>query len=163
MYCAHIYTDQRTPVQKFLDDHAKPAGLYMEHLAIDYFSVVPGAGSSPSLVGLSIKPRTKTLDGDTEIPITSSETVVLHLPTPPAIDWLAKLDYTTDSVWSLGTDAAGNSQVYTQKITSDPTTADKTTTIWYISVSDDGTSVLMKNLPVNDGSETYRKALEATY
>ncbi|KAK5489509.1 hypothetical protein LTR46_003486 [Exophiala xenobiotica] len=157
---------ERTPTQKFLDEHVKPEGLYMDHLAIDYFDVVAGHGDNASLVGLGLKPglmTTRSGFGTRTEPITPDETVYLHLSTPPGIDLLAKLDYTLDSVWSLQTDAFGNSQVYTKRVTSDSTTGDSITTFWYISVSDDGAGVIIRQLPANDGGETYSKALASTY
>jgi hypothetical protein len=103
----------------------------MDHLAIDDLDVVAGHGDNASLVGLSLKPGLMTRSagfGPSTKPITPDETIYLHLSTAPGIDLLAKLDYTLDSIWSLQTDAFGNSQVYTKTVTSGSDTGDSITT-----------------------------------
>jgi hypothetical protein len=146
-----------------LDDHAKPAGLYMDWPTIDYFDVVAGSGPNPSLVGLSVSPasiRTRLGILITNLPTSGAQIVYLHLPSPPSLDWVPQLDYSTDCVWSVSTDEFGNTQWFTQKVTVDPDTKAQNITVWYLAHSDNNI-LSMINLPSPDDKD-YPTLLKST-
>ena len=153
-------------MEKFINDRVKPAKLYMDHLAIDYFNAIAATQKTASRVGISIK---GAYAGGNE-PASTDEQVYLLLKVKDEnsgnLSFTKNLDFTTDTVWSLATDGYGLSQIYTQKsvsVTGPAGDRERVTTIWYLSVSDDEKEICVRRLPgKKQDEEKYKKELKFT-
>ncbi|QVM12539.1 hypothetical protein D8B26_007162 [Coccidioides posadasii str. Silveira] len=147
------------PVEQFINNHVKPAKLYMEHTAIDYFDVITSDKGELSRVGLSIQGA-----GPDASP---SEQVYLQLTgtEPPAtLAYGQTLGFTTDDVWSLQTNGNGESQISTQKYFTDDE-GNKYRTVWFIGrAENDQTKLTLIQLPSRkDEPDKYAKLVKQTY
>ncbi|KAK2762104.1 hypothetical protein FQN54_001111 [Arachnomyces sp. PD_36] len=151
----------QNPVEKFLKDYVQPAGLYMDHLAIDYFDAIAATDTTASRVGVCIRGASA---GGNE-PASPDEQVYIHLNAQgkdsASLDFTRVLEYTTDTVWSLQTNEYGKSQIYTQKYVIGPDNARKRY-VWYLAVTDDEKEIYVRRLPEKKEEEKYKAALKFT-
>ncbi|KAI0453528.1 hypothetical protein F5B21DRAFT_505187 [Xylaria acuta] len=145
--CTH---KPKNPIQDFIDNKIKPAGLYTDHLAIDYFDTVAATDKTAARVGVSIQ-GASTGDGDTASPEEQVYLLLQAIDAKTASIWYTKnLGFTTATVWSLWADGYGQSQLYTYKyfeVKDSDGSVSHRPSLWYLSVSDDVANVCVRNLP----------------
>ncbi|KAI3318810.1 hypothetical protein HD806DRAFT_511051 [Xylariaceae sp. AK1471] len=108
--------DPVDPVDSFVNDKVKPAGLYMEHTAIDYIDMVPPKNSTdPPLAGVSISPK---LPNEFYVQIKGGSKDFGYDKTVD-IQTATNMNYQTNTVWMLDTDSSGQSIISTMVTTSD--------------------------------------------
>lgn len=143
------HLEPENPIQDFIDKRVKPAGLYMDHLAIDYFNAIAATDKTASRIGVSIQGASAGTS-----PASPDERVYLMLDATDAktasLKYTKDLDFTTATVWSLQTDGHGRSQFYTQKyfeIKGEDGSTSRRPSLWYLSVSENATGVCVRKLP----------------
>lgn len=175
--------DHRDPIEKFLDDWVGPAGLRMggEKQAPEYFGVVPSDASNPSLVGLSVRgPLVSVKDYQIypaegrNLPIMRPGTIVHYRHDKLKIDaskqqYLAldadtnasklvdNIDFSLNTIWSLETNSAGKSLIYTASFkkgsVDENGIASVTRNLWYLATSDDNSRIELREMPTKANQE----------
>jgi hypothetical protein len=106
--------DPVDPVDTFVNDKVKPAGLYMDHTAIDYIDVVPPKQTTdPPLRGLSISPK---LSDDFYIQIKGGSKDFGYNKIVD-IQMATNMNFQPNTVWMLDTDSSGQSIISTMVAT----------------------------------------------
>lgn len=108
---ACLNKDPPNPVQKFLDDHASPAGLKMDHdTAIDYFNVVPSDKTAQSLNGISFGSQPFGLEAVSYIQLGDrlNQSTTGRTTTPGT-----SVTYLPDTCWNVKTDSKGLTMIWT--------------------------------------------------
>lgn len=148
--------DHRDPIQKFVEDKARPAGLWVDNpmQASDYIRTVPAVDQNPSLPGLTFKGPMRRAGDIGQEDTSSIDAKYLHLgKTEGAVDLGDALDYTSDTIWSFETDAYGKSLIYTKRIIQEKDR--KRAVLWYLS-TDGSNNAIVKQRP---GADPEWKAL----
>ncbi|KAK4661637.1 uncharacterized protein QC763_0105070 [Podospora pseudopauciseta] len=152
----YFTTDHRDPIQKFVEDKARPAGLWVDNpmQASDYIRTVPAVDQNPSLPGLTFKGPMRRAGDIGQEDTSSIDAKYLHLgKTEGAVDLGDALDYTSDTIWSFETDAYGKSLIYTKRIIQEKDR--KRAVLWYLS-TDGSNNAIVKQRP---GADPEWKAL----
>ena len=158
--CANLMQDNRDPITKFVEDKAKPAGLWLDNpmQAPEYLQFVPASDTSASLSGLSIKGPLLPAFPLEEYP-TQIDAKYLKLDVGSQNVQLADaLDYTLDTVWSLETDPMGKSLIYTKQVMKDSKSGNETSKVWYLASADDH-KLYVREMPPSGGADEYKEAL----
>ena len=159
--------DRRSPFQKFVDQHVKPAGLYMERLAVDYIVDIPASSTSAQLVGVSIRTGLILTPGvpmpgqphGPQPPAGNAAAFIRVMPGAegPALGFSKALVYSYMDVWSISTDAYGKTVITTKMYGNNGMSV-----TYYLASNDDNTTVGMRKLPLKTdpgGQAAYDKAL----
>jgi hypothetical protein len=97
------------PIQDFIDQHAAPAGLKMQHdTAIDYFNVVPADSSATSLNGISFEASANNLTGFVQLGTEDPDN-----PDDFSVQNSNAITYLPDTCWSVSTDSTGITTIFT--------------------------------------------------
>ena len=154
--------DHRDPIKRFVEDTARPAGLYMEGSmrAPEYLQVVSPAAGKPSLNGLSFYGPLIPAGSVPGFPM-QIDAKYIRLDTANKVAQLSDtLDFTPDTVWSLETDPWGNSFIYTTSKVKDPATNATSMHNWYLG-TDDSKNVVVKDMPLSRVGDAWIKTLSS--
>ncbi|KAK8061149.1 hypothetical protein PG997_015370 [Apiospora hydei] len=152
--------DFRDPITKFVEDKARPDGLYIENpmQAPDYITTVPPDEQTPSLPGLTFKgpllPATTVHGLDSKI-----APAFLRLGDGNGhVELVDKVDFTANTIWSMETDPWGKSLIYTRRMTKDATTGYVAYTLWYLGTDQDK-NVIVRTMPKPSSNDAWKSAV----
>ncbi|KAK4182656.1 hypothetical protein QBC35DRAFT_147519 [Podospora australis] len=157
-------TDHRDPATKFVEDKARPVGLYVENpkQAPEYIATVPADKISSSLPGVTFEGPLvpgATLERSKAPSLISAK--FLRLASDEgAADLADAADFTHDTIWSFETDADGNSLIYTTRTKANPEAPEvKISTLWYVGTR--GRDVIVQRMPSSRDDPKWKESVNA--